>query len=149
MELDTLLLDIYRQAQLMAAGVTVHLGAEDQALVQGDADRLHQLLLNLVVNGLKYTPAGGEVTLGMRRHDGWAEVTVADTGIGIPAEDLPHIFERFYRADPSRGRSGGSGLGLAIAQWIAQAHGGRIEVESTVGKGSTFTVWLPEAGMEE
>lgn len=148
-ELDTLLLDIYRQAQLMAAGVTVHLGAEDQALVQGDADRLHQLLLNLVVNGLKYTPAGGEVTLGMRRHDGWAEVTVADTGIGIPAEDLPHIFERFYRADPSRGRSGGSGLGLAIAQWIAQAHGGRIEVESTVGKGSTFTVWLPEAGMEE
>jgi heavy metal sensor kinase len=147
-ELDTLLLDVYRQAQVMAGGVIVRLGAEDQALVQGDADRLRQLLLNLVVNGLKYTPAGGEVTLGMRRNDGWVQVTVADTGIGIAAEDLPHIFERFYRADPSRGRSGGSGLGLAIAQWIAQAHGGRIEVESTVGKGSTFTVWLPEARPE-
>jgi two-component system OmpR family sensor kinase len=147
-ELDTLLLDVYRQAQLIAGGVTVRLGAEDQVLVQGDADRLRQLLVNLVVNGLKYTPVGGEVTLGMRRHDGWAQVTVADTGIGIPAEDLPHIFERFYRVDPSRGRSGGSGLGLAIAQWIAQAHGGRIEVESTVGKGSSFTVWLPEAQPE-
>jgi two-component system OmpR family sensor kinase len=147
-ELDTLLLDVYRQAQLIAGGITVRLGAEDQVLVQGDADRLRQLLLNLVVNGLKYTPAGGEVTLGMRRHDGWAQVIVADTGVGIPAEDLPHIFERFYRADPSRGRSGGSGLGLAIAQWIAQAHGGRIEVESEVGTGSTFTVWLPEARTE-
>ena len=147
-ELDTLLLDVYRQAQVMAGGVTVRLGAEDQALVLGDADRLRQLLLNLVVNALKYTPAGGEVTLGMRRSDGRVQVTVEDTGVGIAPEDLPHIFERFYRADRSRARSGGSGLGLAICQWIATAHGGRIEVESAVGKGSTFTVWLPEARAE-
>lgn len=144
-ELDTLLLEVYRQAQMMADGITVRLGAEDQAVVLGDADRLKQLLLNLVVNALKYTPAGGAVTLTLRRSNGWVQVAVADTGLGIAAEDLPHIFDRFYRADRSRGRSGGSGLGLSIAQWIAQAHGGRIEVESTVGVGSTFTVWLPEA----
>ncbi len=146
-ELDTLLLEVYRQAQVMAGDrLTVHLGAEDQALVLGDNDRLRQLLLNLVDNALKYTPAGGEVTLTLRRRDGWVQVIVEDTGIGISPEDLPHIFERHYRADRSRSRSGGHGLGLAIAQWIAQAHDGRIEVTSELGKGSRFTVWLPEAG---
>ena len=148
-ELDTLLLDVYRQTSVMAGGVALRLGAEDQAMVQGDADRLRQLLLNLVVNALKYTPAGGEVTLGMRRSDGWAQVAVSDTGVGIAPEDLAHIFDRFYRADPSRARSGGFGLGLPIAQWIAQAHGGRIEVASELGQGSTFTVWLPETRAEE
>jgi heavy metal sensor kinase len=143
-ELDTLLLEVYRQAQFMAQGVTVRLGAEDQGSVLGDNDRLRQLLLNLVDNALKYTPTGGQVTLEMRRTDGWVAVAVADTGVGIAAEDLPHIFERFYRADRSRTRSGGSGLGLAIARWIAQAHGGRLEVASKVGQGSTFTLWLPE-----
>jgi two-component system OmpR family sensor kinase len=148
-ELDTLLLDVYRQTSVMAGGVALRLGAEDQAMVLGDADRLRQLLLNLVVNALKYTPAGGEVTLGMRRSDGWVQVAVSDTGVGIAPEDLAHIFDRFYRADPSRARSGGFGLGLPIAQWIAQAHGGRIEVVSELGKGSTFTVWLPGTGAEE
>jgi signal transduction histidine kinase len=143
-ELDTLLLDVYRQAQLMAQGVTVRLGAEDQALVAGDHDRLRQLLLNLVINALKYTPAGGQVTLRLSRAAGWVRVEVSDTGIGIGPEDLPHIFERFYRADRSRGRSGGSGLGLPIAQWIAEAHGGRIEVASQLGQGSAFSLWLPE-----
>lgn len=150
-ELDTLLLEVYRQAQVLAqyaGGVTVRLGAEDQAIIEGDADRLKQLLLNLVVNALTYTPAGGAVTLTLRRGHGWVQVIIADTGVGIAPEDLPHIFDRFYRADRSRTRSGGSGLGLSIAQWIAQAHGGRIEVESTVGTGSTFTVWLPEAGSD-
>ncbi len=148
-EVDTLLLDVYRQAQVMAKDVTVRLGAEDQAIVEGDAERLRQLLLNLVVNALKYTPAGGEITLTLRRSNGWVQVAVADTGVGIAAEDLPHIFERFYRADRSRTRPGGSGLGLSIAQWIAQAHGGNIAVESRVGQGSTFTVNLPEAGTTE
>jgi two-component system OmpR family sensor kinase len=148
-ELDTLLLDVYRQTSVMAGGVALRLGAEDQAMVQGDADRLRQLLLNLVVNALKYTPAGGEVTLGMRRSDGWARVAVSDTGVGIAPDDLAHIFDRFYRADPSRARSGGFGLGLPIAQWIAHAHGGRIEATSELGKGSTFTVWLPETSTEE
>jgi heavy metal sensor kinase len=145
-ELDTLLLEVYRQAQVMAADkVAVRLGAEDQALVLGESDRLRQLLLNLIDNALKYTPAGGQVTLTLRRQAGWVQVGIEDTGIGIGPEDLPHIFERHYRADRSRSRSGGHGLGLAIAQWIAQAHGGRIEVTSEVGKGSTFTVWLPVA----
>jgi two-component system OmpR family sensor kinase len=144
-EVDTLLLEVYRQAQVMAKGVTVRLGAEDQALVLGDADRLRQVLLNLVDNALKHTTAGsGEVTLTLRRAGGWVQVGVEDNGAGIAPEDLPHIFERFYRADRSRSHHGGSGLGLAIAKWVAEAHGGRIEVESRLGKGSTFTLWLPE-----
>jgi len=143
-EMDTLLLEVYRQAQVMAQGVAVRLGAEDQAQVMGDHDRLRQLLLNLVDNALKYTPAGGEVTLSMYRRDGWVQVAVADTGIGIAPDDLPHIFERFYRADHRLTRPSGSGLGLSIAQWIAQAHAGRLEVASQPGRGSTFTLWLPE-----
>jgi signal transduction histidine kinase len=143
-ELDTLLLEVYRQTQMLASGVMVRLGTEDQASVLGDEDRLRQLLLNLVDNAIKYTPAGGTVTLGLSRRGGWAQVTVGDTGMGIAAEDLSHIFERFYRADRSRGRSGGSGLGLPIAGWIAEAHGGRIEVTSQMGVGSVFTLWLPE-----
>jgi two-component system OmpR family sensor kinase len=150
-ELDTLLLDVYRQAQVMADGVQVRLGHEDQAAVQGDVDRLRQLLLNLVDNALKYTPAGGKVTLSLEHDAAWVRVTVDDTGIGIPADALepgpnghPLIFERFYRVDGARSRAlGGTGLGLSIAQWIATAHGGRITVRSELGQGSTFTLWLP------
>jgi signal transduction histidine kinase len=148
-ELDTLVLDVYRQAQVMSDGAEVRLGHEDQAIIQGDADRLRQLLLNLVDNALKYTPAGGRVTLSLHRVEGGVQLVVADTGVGIPSQDLrpgpsgvPLIFERFYRADPARSR-GGTGLGLSIVHWIVRAHGGRIEVESGEGKGSTFTVWLP------
>ncbi|MCD6291437.1 MAG: HAMP domain-containing protein [Anaerolineae bacterium] len=145
-ELDTLLLDVYRQALIMSAGrVEVHLGHEDQAQVLGDEDRLRQLLLNLVENAIKYTPAGGRVTLSLAREPGWIRITVADTGIGIAPEDLPHIFDRFYRSDKARTRSmGGTGLGLSIAQWIARAHGGQITVESRLGEGSEFTLWLPD-----
>lgn len=149
-EMDTLLLEVYRQAQIMAQDkVNVRLGAEDQAMVLGDSDRLRQLLLNLVDNALKYTPAGGQVTLTLRRSDHWIQVGIEDSGIGISPEDLPHVFERHYRADRSRGRSGGHGLGLAIAQWIAAAHGGRIEATSQLGQGSTFTLYLPEATADE
>jgi len=148
-ELDALLLDVYRQTRDQAPHLTVRLGHEDQAPVSGDPDRLRQLLLNLADNAVKYTPAGGTVTLSLWHEDRWVRVAVRDTGIGIAPEELPHVFERFYRADKSRSRAaGGTGLGLAIAQWIAQAHGGRIEVESTLGAGSTFTVWLPLAGGE-
>ncbi len=145
-ELDTILLDIYRQARVMAGGVKICLGNEDQALVTGDPDRLKQVLLNLVDNAIKYTPSGGEVTLSLERDADWVRVSVADTGIGIPAQDLPKIFDRFYRVDKARSREkGGSGLGLAIGKWIVEAHGGRIEVQSELGKGTTFTVWLPLA----
>jgi two-component system, OmpR family, sensor kinase len=150
-ELDTVLLNVYRQTRLMATGQEIRLGAEDQAEVWGDEDRLRQLLLNFTDNAIKYTPAGGEITLSLFREPEWTRVVVKDTGIGIPAEELQHIFERFYRVDRARtGSSAGTGLGLAIAQWIAEAHGGHITVESQQGGGSTFTLWLrsyePETG---
>jgi two-component system OmpR family sensor kinase len=145
-ELDTLLLEVFRQEKPLAGEVQLRLGTEDQATVLGDPDRLKQLLLNLVDNALKYTLPEGQVTLGMSREGGWATVTVIDTGPGIPAEDLPRLFDRFYRVEKSRSRpQGGTGLGLSIARWIAEAHGGGIEVQSEVGKGSTFTVRLPLA----
>lgn len=140
-ELDTLVLDVYRQARSIADGVNLQLGHEDQAIIQGDPDRLKQLLLNLVHNALKHTPAGGCVTLSLYRDHDWVRVSVADTGSGIAPEDLPHIFDRFYRARGQHHK--GTGLGLAIAQWIAEEHGGQITVESKVDEGSTFTAWLP------
>ncbi len=145
-ELDTLMLEVFRQARVLADGVELAIAEEDEAAVMGDPDRLKQLLLNLVDNAIKYTPKGGRVTLGLGRAEGWARLCVSDTGIGIPAEDLPHVFERFYRVDKARSRAaGGTGLGLSIVEWIAEAHGGRIQVESQLGQGSTFTVWLPLA----
>jgi two-component system phosphate regulon sensor histidine kinase PhoR len=128
----------------------VSLGSEDQVQVIGDADRLKQLFLNLMDNAIKYTSSGGAVTLSFAREGDWVRVAVADTGVGIPAQDLPRIFDRFYRVDKARSREkGGTGLGLAICRWIADAHGGRIEAQSEVGKGSTFTVWLPTAKPNE
>jgi len=143
-ELDVLLLEVARQARALAQGVTVTLGHEDQALVPGDADLLKQLVLNLVDNALTYTPPGGRVDLSLYVAHGHARLAVRDTGPGIAPADLTRIFERFYRPDRARARrSGGAGLGLAIARWIAEAHGGRIDVDSIVGQGSTFTVVLP------
>jgi signal transduction histidine kinase len=149
-ELDTVLLDVYRQVRMTTTGVKVSLGSEDQAMVMGDVDRLKQLLLNLADNAIKYTPAGGEVRLSLERDSEWVRVSVADTGVGIPEQDVPKIFDRFYRVDKSRTHKPsddgvGAGLGLAIVKTIVGAHGGRIEVASQVGKGTTFTVWLPLA----
>jgi signal transduction histidine kinase len=140
-ELDTIILEVYRQARVTANGVNIQLGHEDQAIVHGDADRLRQLLINLVTNAIKHTPAGGMITVSLYRDPEWVRVIVADTGRGIAPAALPHIFERFYRADDSS--HNGSGLGLSIAQWIARAHGGEITVSSELGQGSTFTLWLP------
>ncbi|MBI3741500.1 MAG: HAMP domain-containing protein, partial [Chloroflexi bacterium] len=145
-ELDTIVLEIYRQTRVLATerGVNVALGNEDQAQIIGDADRIKQMLLNLADNAIKYTSRGGTVTLSLERDAEWVRVLVADTGQGIPAQNIAHIFDRFYRVDADRSREkGGAGLGLAIAKWIAEAHGGKIIVESQVGKGSTFTVCLP------
>ena len=143
-ELDSVLFEVYRQVRMMDAPVFIELVEVDQAIVMGDIDRLKQLFINLVENAIKYTPPGGEVQLSLSKKAGWAQLEITDNGIGIPAENLPHIFDRFYRVDKARTRAqGGSGLGLSIAQWIAQAHGGAIRVTSTVGEGSTFTVTLP------
>jgi len=145
-ELDTLLLEVYRQVRLTASGVKVSWGCEDQAQILGDRDRLKQLFVNLVDNAIKYTPSGGEVTLSLERDSAWVYVTIADTGVGIPPQDLPKIFDRFYRVDKARSREkGGTGLGLAIVKWIVDAHGGTIDVKSQLGKGTTFTVALPLA----
>lgn len=145
-ELDTILLEVIQQMQVLASGkVNLRLEEIDQVLVNGDRDRLKQVILNLVSNAVNYTPAGGEVRLWLSKIDQRACLKVEDTGPGIPPEDLPYIFDRFYRGDPSRKRTenSGFGLGLSIAKWIVDRHGGQIEVESQVGKGTRFTVWLP------
>nr|WP_044200605.1 ATP-binding protein [Oscillochloris trichoides] len=143
-ELDTLLLEVYRELRTLAGEVTLRIGEEDQVLVQGDRDRLKQALLNLGVNAIQHTPPGGYVTMGLERREGFACLSVADTGEGIADEDLPHIFDRFFRADRSRSRhSGGAGLGLSIVRWVAEAHRGSVTVASIPGRGSTFAIWLP------
>ena len=146
-ELDDLLFEVYRQVRLLEKSVEVRVTEVDQACMMGDVDRLKQLLLNLISNAIKYTPDGGTVDLSLSKKNGWAYLRIADTGVGIPAEDLPYIFDRFYRVDKARARSqlgqGGAGLGLAIAKWIAQAHGGNIDVTSTVGEGTIFTIIFP------
>ncbi len=143
-ELDNIFLDVYRQVKSIGQPVEVILKEVDQVCVLGDKDRLKQLILNLVDNALKYTPDGGTVTLSLFKSDGQVEIDISDTGMGIPPEDLPRIFDRFYRVDKARSRKlGGSGLGLSIAQWIARAHGGDVNVTSTVGQGSTFRITLP------
>ena len=145
-ELDTVLLEVYQQARTLAGGkLKVELAEIDQVQITGDRDRLKQVLLNLAANAVQYTPSGKTVTLGLRCNKDEVEVYVQDTGPGIPAKDLPHIFDRFYRAESSRkrDRESGFGLGLSIAQWIVKKHNGRIEVTSKEGEGTLFTVHLP------
>ena len=138
--------DAHREARVRTSGVEVRLEHLEPAVVQGDEDRIKELLLILVDNAMRYTPEGGRVTLWLKREPPWVTIGVEDTGIGIEPADLPHIFERFYRADKARSRDeGGAGLGLSIAHWIAEAHPGDIRVESTLGRGSTFSVRLPLA----
>ena len=102
------------------------------------------MILNLLDNAVKYTPAGGEISLALTRQNGNAEIVVRDTGIGIPEADRQRIFDRFYRVDKARSRAlGGAGLGLSIVRWIVEVHGGEIHIDSSPGRGSTFTVDLP------
>jgi two-component system phosphate regulon sensor histidine kinase PhoR len=126
--------------------VEIELVEEEVPAVQGDAGNLERLLLNLLDNAIKYNRPDGRITVRLGRCGGDALLEVSDTGIGIPAEAIPRIFERFYRVDKGRAREeGGTGLGLAIVKHIAQAHGGQVDVESRVGRGSTFRVRLPAA----
>lgn len=125
-------------------GLKYQLDQMENLVIKGDRAKLRQLLLNILDNAIRYTPRGGEISVSVEAEGEMAVVAISDTGIGIPPGDLPHIFERFYRVDKARSRSeGGSGLGLAIAKHIAEIHGGRIEVESKQGTGSTFRVYLP------
>ena len=148
-EMDTLLLEVLNQVKVLAnERVDLRIGAIDQVLVCGDHDRLKQVALNLLANAVKYTPEGGRVEEKLFKADGWAVLTVEDNGPGIAGEDLPHIFERFYRGDKARHRDeehSGFGLGLSIAYWIVRNHGGQIEAQSKLGQGTTFTVRLPLA----
>jgi signal transduction histidine kinase len=124
--------------------------AEDLPLVLADAERVHQVLFNLLDNAVRFTPAGGRVRVRASRHDRSVNVAVEDTGPGIQPEHLPRLFERFYRVDTARSRDeGGTGIGLAIARSVVEAHGGRIWAESEPGKGSTFTFDLPVARESE
>jgi two-component system OmpR family sensor kinase len=129
--------------------VSLRRGSTRTAIVEGDQTRLTQLLINLVDNGIKYTPSGGTVTVGIGDDPRAVVLTVSDTGVGIEAKDVPHVFERFYRVDAAHSHTeGGAGLGLPICQWIVQAHGGEISVASQPGQGTTFTVRLPRAVAE-
>ncbi|WP_213455016.1 sensor histidine kinase [Rhizomonospora bruguierae] len=132
------------QAVADAAGVRLNLHAADPLPVHVDPDRIRQVIGNLVTNAVRATAPGGEVTLSGQAVPGGAVLRVADTGHGIAPDDLPHLFDRFWRADAARGRrTGGSGLGLAIAKEIVAAHGGTIEAASRVNAGTTFTIRLP------
>jgi two-component system OmpR family sensor kinase len=150
-ELEPLARDVFETALILGedAGLKVTMPVVTNCVVDGDRTRLRQLFLNLITNAIKYTPKGGEVELMLTATEDEATFTVKDTGIGIAAIDLPNIFDRFYRADRVRSRQserGGFGLGLSISQWIAQAHGGSLSVQSRLHRGSTFTVTLPVSG---
>jgi signal transduction histidine kinase len=148
--LEPLVHEVFETAVILGedSGLQVTLPVVEDATVLGDRLRLRQLFLNLITNAIKYTSRGGTVEVTLRRKDGEVQFAVKDSGIGIAAADLPYIFERFWRADRARSRMserGGFGLGLAISQWIAQAHGGTLTVQSRLHRGSTFTVSLPTA----
>lgn len=144
--LDKLIAELCHEFYPLAEQKRISLGIScaDDILIRGDAELLRHLILNLLDNAIKYTKEGGEVRLILAREGHQAKLTVSDTGVGISAEDLPHIFERFYRVDKARSqRVSGTGLGLSIVKEIVAAHQGSIRVESTPGQGTRFTVYLP------
>jgi signal transduction histidine kinase len=131
------------EALARSKGVTLAVGAFEEAPIIGDPALVRQLLLAVLDNAIKYTPSGGHVRLDVSAQNGAAVVAVTDTGVGIPTDALPLVFERFYRAEPARRQVEGAGLGLAIARWIAQVHGARIDVSSTLGQGTGVTIKFP------
>src|SRR5205823_9361078 len=134
------------QMKLLAEEKRISLASDGREPVEVEADpsRLKQVVVNLLDNAIKYTPEGGNVSISVTRRDHRAILEVADTGLGISANDLPHIFDRFYRADKARSRQmGGTGLGLSIVRSVCQAHGGQVTVNSTEGGGSRFRVAMP------
>ncbi|KQX51795.1 MULTISPECIES: sensor histidine kinase [unclassified Paenibacillus] len=144
-EIMPLVQEVVRRAQLLEHTADWQVGdldALEHAVVQGNRDYLQQLLFIFIENAFKYTPAG-TVRFEASRTDSFIGIRITDTGIGMDKEDIPHIFDRFYRADLSRGLTSGTGLGLSIAKWIIDEHGGSIEVTTRKDEGSTFMIWLP------
>ncbi len=139
--LDDVLLDAASAARALGStkGVNVDVAALEETPVQGDPNLLRQLFMILLDNAINFTPEGGCVTASAQRNGTRCKVTIADTGMGIPASALPHVFDRFFRADPARGRAG-AGLGLSIARWIVDAHQAHITVSSREGEGTTVEV---------
>jgi heavy metal sensor kinase len=158
--LDELIMEAARAADVLASRkmVSITFAPSPEVPFRGDEGLLRQMLLNLLDNAVKHTPAGGSVHVGLARADGHLSITVSDTGSGIPAEAQPHIFERFYRVNKARSRaeavhggSSGAGLGLSISRWIAEAHGGSLDLQRTGDSGSIFVATLPntESPMNE
>ncbi len=154
LSLSDLVQDLYLQSRLLCETkqieVELLLEVEEEIRIRGDDLRLRQMFLNLISNAIKYTPEGGRLEIGLKMVEDSAVIVINDSGIGIPEEHLAHIFDRFYRVDKARNRmDGGTGLGLSIVKWIADAHGGSIQVSSKVQKGSSFSIRLPLEGPEE
>lgn len=149
LDLLQLLRETAAQGETLALGRGIHFAFEADSTpltILGDGPALRRLILILLDNAVKYTPEGGEIALRVAGDRESVRIEIRDTGLGIAKNDLPHIFERFYRADAARSReTGGAGLGLAIAKWIVERHDGHIEAESEFGKGSTFRIRLPQA----
>lgn len=144
--LDDVFLEVFEQVRPLAEKkhLVLHFGEIAPVIINGDAGLIRRLLTNLCLNAIQYTPSGGDITITLRNENEQTSFTITDTGIGIPEDALPHIFERFYRVEQSRSHeTGGVGLGLAIAQKIAELHGGRITVQSAIHCGTTFRVSWP------
>lgn len=143
--LDDIVLDATQAASALATpkGVTLDLGDFEEATLDADPALVHQLVMNLIHNAIKFTPSGGRVRVDVSMRDDHPLLVVADTGIGIAPEHLPHVFDRFFRGDPARVRSEGAGLGLSIVQWIARVHGAVIHLDSTPGHGTRVEVVFP------
>jgi signal transduction histidine kinase len=143
-DLGALMHEVVNQTRLLAQGQRVTMALSDAAIVNGDPDQLKQVLLNVADNALKFTPESGHIEFRLDANAGSAQISVTDTGAGIPADVLPRVTERFERGDPSRSRAtGGFGLGLAIARDIVEAHRGRLSIESSLGRGTTVRITLP------
>jgi signal transduction histidine kinase len=133
-----------REPQWTGKGLELDVALDEATLITADEDLLSQVWINLIHNSIKFTPPGGCIRIALQSQPGAVQVTIADTGIGIPAEDQPHIFERFYKADKSRRRAdGGNGLGLSIVKKIVDLHHGTVSVDSQPGQPTCFTVVLP------
>ena len=148
-DLKPLVEEICKHAEVLAEekNIKIVIAFLEAVPIKGDEVRLRQMLWNILQNGIKYTQRGGELKISLQNDGGGAMLTIQDTGIGIPEEDLSSIFNRFYRVDKARTRDeGGSGLGLSICKQIAEAHKGTIEVESKLGVGTRFKIRLPNSG---